>query len=329
MNNSAGQMNQGGKAGAQCPAHLAVAMDEQKKALEQLGAQTQEMKDKIQQANREIEKVIKLMADVETFKALYLGQKNVTRQTKTYSEVEADDLETRTRLAELGDREGTIQKDLDTLKGQFREHGKEVAEEYPKVADDAARIADEIEQRKITDLMQTGAGFLNRGSGVQGYPNVLEALKQMAAMISFCENAGGKGCKNCEFRLKIQMALNPGDTMNQLSQGLGMGMGTGTTGAFGRGASGFAGGRSDINVFGGETWGRDTQMNSSHHVGEKKVEAQAINLPNQRDPLSGNIEELTPQSKREIDADVKGDARMMAEYRQLIEAYFRRLAEER
>jgi len=329
MTNSAGEMNQGGKAGAQCPAHLAVAMDEQKKALEQLGAQTQEMKDKIQQANREIEKVIKLMADVETFKALYTGQKNVTRQTKTYSEVEAEDLDTRTRLAELGDREGAIQKQLDTLKGQFREHGKEIEEEYPKVADDAARIADEIEQRKIADLMQTGAGFLNRGSGVQGYPNVLEALKQMAAMISFCENAGGKGCKNCEFRLKIQMSLNPGDTMSQLSQSLGMGMGMGVTGALGRGASGFAGGQSNINVFGGETWGQDMQMNSSLTAGEKKVEAQAISLPNQRDPLSGNIEELTPQSKREVDSDVKGDARMMAEYRQLIEAYFRRLAEER
>ena len=75
--------------------------------------------------------------------------------------------------------------------------------------------------------MQTGAGFLNRGNGVEGYPNVAEALKQMAAMISFCESAGGKGCKNCEFRLKIQMMLNPGDTMNQLAQGLGMGMGQG------------------------------------------------------------------------------------------------------
>ena len=331
MGKSAGEMNQGAKAGAQCPTHLAVAMDEQKKALEELGAQTQEMKDKIQQANREIEKVIKLMADVETFKALYVGQKNVTRQTKSYGEVEAQDLDTRTRLAELGDRETSLQKQLDTLKGQFREHGQEIEQEYPKVADDAARIADEIEQRKIPDLMQTGAGFLTRGSGVQGYPNVLEALKQMAAMISFCESAGGKGCENCEFRLKIQMALNPGDTLNQLSQGLsmGQGMGSGLMGALGRGASGFAGGQSNIAVFGNETFGEDMLTDSSLISAEKKAEAQAIALPERRDSLAGNIEELTPQSKRDVDADVKGDARMMAEYRQLIEAYFRRLAEER
>jgi hypothetical protein len=150
-------------------------------------------------------------------------------------------------------------------------------------------------------------------------------------MISFCESAGGKGCKNCEFRLKIQMALNPGDTLNQLSQGLsmGQGMGSGLMGALGRGASGFAGGQSNIAVFGNETFGEYMLMDSSLISAEKKAEAQAIALPERCDSLAGNIEELTPQSKRDVDADVKGDARMMAEYRQLIEAYFRRLAEER
>jgi hypothetical protein len=206
------------------------------------------------------------------------------------------------------------------------------SEAYPKAADDALKIADEIEERRSSDLMQAGAGFLNRGSGVEGYPNVAEALKQMAAMISFCEGAGGKGCKNCEFRLKIQMMLNPGNTMNQLAQGLGMGMGQGMgmglMGALGRGASGYGGGQSSMSVFGNDTFGRDMLKESISIPGAEKAEAQAIHEPTRHD-LSGNIEELTPQSKQDKESNVAGDSRMMAEYRQLIEAYFRRLAEDK
>ncbi|MBN1510241.1 MAG: hypothetical protein JW955_25560 [Sedimentisphaerales bacterium] len=333
MANSAREMKDASQTGAERLVHASNAVEEQTRALEILGAQTQEMKDKIQQANREIERIITLMADVEMFKVLYVGQKHLTRETKSYSEVEAEDLETRVRLKELAERETSIQKGLETLKNQFREHGEEVRQDYPKVADDARKIADEIEQRKIPDLMQAGAAFLNRGSGVQGYPNVVEALKQMAAMISFCESAGGKGCRNCELRLRIQMMLNPGNTMGQLAQGLGMGMGEGTgmglVGAFGRGASGYGGGRSSISVFGNDTFGKDMQPTESSVIpGVEKAQAQTISLPARHD-LSGNIEELTPQSKRDDESNVAGDSRMMAEYRQLIEAYFRKLAEDK
>jgi hypothetical protein len=333
MASSAQEMKEGTPAAAQCLRQLVSARVEQQKALEALGAQTQELKDKIQQANKEIEQVIKLMADVETFKALYVAQKHLARETKSYSDVEAEDLETRVRLKELAERETSIQHGLETLKKQFREHGEEIRQAYPKVADDALKIAEEIEQRQIPELMQAGAAFLNRGSGVQGYPHVVEALRQMAAMISFCEAAGGAGCKNCEFRLRIQMMLNPGNTMSQLAQGLGMGMGQGEglgmVGMFGRGASGYGGGRSDISIFGNDTFGRDVQPTESSVIpGTEKAQAQAVNLPARHD-LSGNIEELTPQSKRDEESNVAGDSRMMAEYRQLIEAYFRKLAEDK
>jgi len=109
---------------------------------------------------------------------------------------------------------------------------------------------------------------------------------------------------------------------------MGQRMGVGLAGAFGQGASGYGGGRSDISVFGNDTFGRDMLKESSTIPGAEKVEAQAVNLPARRD-LSGNIEELTPQSKRDNESNVAGDSRMMAEYRQLIEAYFRRLAEDK
>jgi len=301
---------------------------QQREALKALGAQTEEMKEKIQQANRAIEQAINLLADVEAFKALYLAQQQLTRHAQTFREVNNPDLDTKIRLKELGERETSIQEDLEALAERLRAHAEEIKEEFPVVADDAVQIADEIAERKIADLMGAGADYLNRGSGVSGYPKVQEALKQMEEMITFCESAGGKACENCQLRLKIQMMLNPGNTLSQLSQGFGAGMGVGMTGAFGNGAAGYAGGQSDIAIFGGDTFGQDATREPSALVGARKAEAEAVSAQFKRDPLAGNIEELTPQTKRDDEFEVEGDSRMMSEYRPLIEAYFQRLAEE-
>jgi hypothetical protein len=328
MATSEQKMQQGAAENAGRLGNVSQAVVQQRKALEALGAQTQEMKEKIQQANREIERMINLLADVEAFKALYLAQQQVTRHTQTFREIEDPDLDARIRLKELGEREISIEEDLGALAQQFRKHAEQIKEEYPVVAEDANHIADEIVERKITDLMGAGADCLNRGSGVCGYPNVLEALKQMEEMIAFCESAGGKGCDNCQFRLKIQMSLNPGNTLGQLAQGFGAGMASGATGAFGRGTAGSGGGQSNIAVFGGDTFGQNTVADASMVAGAGGAEAHAASARAKRDSLAGNIEELSPQSKRDAEFEVEGDSRMMTEYRPLIEAYFRRLAEE-
>jgi len=328
MATSEQKMQEGAAENAERLACVSQAVVQQRKALEALGAQTEEMREKIRQANRDIERVIDLLADVERFKALYLAQQQVTRHTQTFRDVEDPDFDTKIRLKELGERETLIQEDLGDLAQQFRKHAEEIKAEYPVVAEDANRIADEIVARKITDLMGAGADCLNRGSGICGYPNVLAALKQMEEMIKFCESAGGRGCENCQLRLTIQMMLNPGNTLGQLAQGFGAGMGVGMAGAFGSGAAGYAGGQSDLAVFGGDNFGQNVVRDSSQIAGARRVEAQSVSEPSRRDALAGNIEELTPQSKRDAEFEVEGDSRMMSEYRPLIEAYFRRLAEE-
>ncbi len=45
--------------------------------------------------------------------------------------------------------------------------------------------------------------------------------------------------------------------------------------------------------------------------------------------LSGNIEELSMQDERKNEFEAEGQNKMMAEYNQLIEAYFQRLAEDK
>jgi len=326
MNTGTQRMEAGVRTPETRPESLQEANQAQKLALAELGDQSQETRDKIRQANRELEKMIHLLADVETFKQLYNAQKQLTRQTKSLRQTEADDFDTKVRFKELAERETATKTALEQLREDLRRHGDAVRQEYPDVCADAHHIADDISARAIPRLMQQGAEHLNQGSGPQAYPPVLEALEQMEAMISFCESAGAGGGSQCKFRLQIKMGLNAGDTLAQLSQGMGAGMGMGTMGAFGRGASGFGGGQSNMAVFGNDTFGQNTMQSSLAGAGNKDVDATTV--PDAPNPLAGNIEELMPQAKQQMEQEVEGEGRMMAEYRRLIEAYFQRLAED-
>lgn len=331
MNAGADKIKEGSASPGNCPGSLAQAGDEQEKALKELGQQTQEMRDTIQQANSELEKIYNLLADVETFKQLYLAQKHLTRQTRSLSHVTTPDFDTQVRLKELAEDEAFIKDELNELTRKLREHGAAIEKEYPKVAGDAYTIAREIERRRITELMQEGEDFLNEGNGQEAYPKVRDAYALMHAMISFCESAGGQGCNQCELRLRIQMMLNPGNTMEQLAQSLGLGglgMGMGPVGAMGRGAAGTGGGQSNIAMFGGDTFGKNLVSDGSM-MGTERVNAETMEGPRQPDPLAGNIEELSAQSKSDLEFEVEGQSRMMAEYNRLIEAYFQRLAEDK
>ncbi len=336
MNKAAGHMNEGTDqlaSGAQCSAaergdHVQRAAQAQAKALAELGDQTQAMRAAIQQANQEIERMMDLIGDIETFKQLYFAQKHLTRQTKSLREIEAEAFETKIRFKELSEQESMIGEALVQLQSDLYEHADPIHADYPRVFADACKIAAEISNREIPSLMEQGAQFLNQGQGPPAYDSVLAALEQMEAMISFCNAAGGSACKQCEFRLRITMSLNPGNTLAQLSRGFGMNMGSGVGFGVGQGASGFAGGASNMAVFGSDSFGRNPTMNS-RVAGGGKHKGEGATLPGARDPLDGNIEALNPQAKHEMEIEVKGQDRMMAEYSRLIEAYFRRMAEDR
>jgi hypothetical protein len=323
MDSGASNIEKGKGAGSNCSSCLGAARKDQKEALAQLGQEMQEMKDKIQQANKEIEKMLNLMADVEMFKQLYLAQKELARQTWSLKDIDNPDFEQRVRLKELAENEAAIEGLLTRLKQDLRDHAEEIKEEYPKVAGDAAAIAKDIEDRLICEAMQDASLRLNEGSGIMGHPRVRQALEQMEAMISFCKSTGGQGQSECEFRLKISMSLDPGNTLSQLSKGLGTGAGMGLMGAMGRGAAGYAGGQSDFAVY-----GDNNQVRESNISGVKWIRAEVLKEARQPDPLSGNIEELASSKDNDMEFEAIGDNRMMAEYSRLIEAYFRRMAEE-
>lgn len=196
---------------------------------------------------------------------------------------------------------------------------KVLVPDYAVVAEDARKIADEIERRLIEDHMTDASTSLFDTDAVAGYPKANEAYLDMEEMISFC-NASGAGSA-CRFNLEIKMGLNPGATLGQL----GRGMKPGTFGTSGFGSSGTSGGSTPFGLYGPESFGEKSRL--SNRLGPKKTRS-AGSAPGMPDPLAGNVEELVTSKNLDLDLSAEGGEQIMEEYRRLIEAYFKRLAEQ-
>ncbi len=195
--------------------------------------------------------------------------------------------------------------------------------DYAAVAADARKIADEIEKRQIGRHMQDGQAKLTQTDGAAGHLKIEEARVDLEEMISFCESTSGNAQKACRFKLKLSMGLNPGDTLGQMSKG--SRPGTGQLGAAGQGASGQSGGRSPFAVFGPDSLGGPTHASSKLGNVKSKSSSLASGDP---DPLAGNIEELGAAKNNDLQFRAGSSGRVMEEYRNIIEQYFKRLAEE-
>ncbi|MCA9413436.1 MAG: hypothetical protein KC944_19635 [Candidatus Omnitrophica bacterium] len=205
---------------------------------------------------------------------------------------------------------------------EIKEATEPLEPDYDVVAEDARKIADEIEQRLIETHMDDAKSKLSESDPVEGYPKADEAYRDMEEMISFCESMSGKAGKACRFKLGLKMC-KPGDTLGQLKKG--MGPGSGLFGN-GQGGGGSAGSQTPFGIFGPEQFGSPAK--SSRSLGDKKTRSRMNPMEGGRDPFARDVETLDAQKNEDLDLTSEAEAPIMEEYRPLIEAYFKRLAEE-
>jgi chromosome segregation ATPase len=102
---------------------LNSALQDQREALAQLGKNRDDYEKGVQQANRDIEKVYRLLEDSEMFKALLERQKNVERQVRSYKDVADPGLDERIRLKEFAEEQASVEQALAQLKEDFHTPG--------------------------------------------------------------------------------------------------------------------------------------------------------------------------------------------------------------
>src|SRR5438034_3709032 len=190
----------------------------QRAALAQLGQNRDDYEKGVRSANRDLEKVSRLLEDVEMFKALLERQKNVERQARSYKDLADPGLDEQIRLKEFSEEQGQVEGALAQLKEDFQAHAQEVESDYPKVAQDARKIAEEIRKRQIEDLMESASTRLAWADARGGHEKAQEAYQEMQAMVGVCNSAGGEAQAECELRLKMTMNMALGKTLQQLAK---------------------------------------------------------------------------------------------------------------
>ena len=318
MNKSEQSLDRSGNpsAGQQSLAEMNNSLQEQKRALENLGRNMDEFKEGIAQANQDIQNVADLLQDVERFKQLFKRQESLERHSRTYKETTEPEFEDRARMSELSEEQKSAQEDLEQLKKDLEEHAGKVEKNYPEVAGDARKIGEQIGKREIGKSMKAGSEQLGKGQGKGGYPDVSRAYQQMAEMIEFTAGMGGPAPDHCKVRLKIQMGMNLGKTFGQLSKGFMPGEGHGQ----GEGGSGMG----TFGLYGSEP----PKGRKPAKAGMGRRSSQSQTPEGQPDPVATSIEELTSSKDKDRKLDGGRTEHFVEEYRKLTEEYFRRLAED-
>ncbi len=327
MGSAAEPLEQGARAARppDAQAALAQAGEDQQAAMEQLGATAREQREGIEKSARELAQAIDLIGDAEKFKYLHQRQEALERQARYYRDHPDAGFEATMRMKELAAEQREVGAELAQLVKDLRAHAEAAQEALPKGAEDARRIADEIERRGIGEAMNQAAERLDAAEGGAAHPRALEAMEQMRAMMSECEAMGGEGGE-CEFRLTLNMdsrGMNMGQTLAQMRAGLKAGAGSlGRGGQRGDGEGG-SGSSSRYGMFGSEPFGKPTR--ESRMVGGPSKQDSAAEEPGV--VRAAAIEEIGTTAESDLAVNVGPGERVMEEYRPLIEAYFRGIAE--
>lgn len=302
-----------------------------REAAKQMGAINKQMQAQIAKAIEHLEKILPLFADLERFKELTDLQGQLVLKAREFQQKAATDPVAKQRLEQLASAQNQIQQALKQLVEDLRQHADDAQANFPKAARTARKIADEIGQRQIPDMMQEGQDRVRQWDGPGAFVKAEAAFRQMHAMIKECE--GGQGSCQGELDIALSKALGQsglGNSLAQLGQGMGMGNGTGQ-GGMGLGMGGNQMGPGGQRGGGFAMKGAKAytpSFQSMHGSGGGKKERKQNQIAGQPAALSpGDVEIVKNPAVKPLKAGDQDANRYPAEYRKLISKYFESVAE--
>jgi len=310
-------------AGGGSPGGLDDAEEALQRVIEALGGQSAEDMARIDAANEEIEMIAPLFENVERYKELLMRQEILVRHAAYYRDKKELSFEDSIRLKELSEEQEHLREDLSDIVRTFLEEAPNVEENYPKVAGDARDLAEAIDRLDIDGLMTKASTELNNRKPVPGHAHAADALDALNSLVQNMKRGQGEAGGQCEVRLRIEMDMELGNTLGQLSQRIGMGVSG--IGGMGRGRAGYGSISKAMNVY-GDSASRNIAKRSS--VGGGNEVSPLGDVQDERESLSGDIEVIELNKDDKITVHLPEGEPVMEEYRDIVKEYFKRMAEQ-
>lgn len=159
-----------------------------------------------------------LIKGFNLFETLYHAQQELTAQSQAYQRTGTLSREDQLALKELAAVEKEIGDALQLLERQLREDAAEAKELFPKAAQSAVRLADQIEQRRLATLARQATSRLLAGEGEPSYLAAERLRSEMEQLFQDCQGGHCPSSGELDSYLSLQRGLNPGNNFSQLSR---------------------------------------------------------------------------------------------------------------
>jgi hypothetical protein len=112
--------------------------------LERLGQTEQATEEEVIKPLEDMSLMQEIMKDINHFKELYAAQQELAKQAQAYKRQGPMTREDQLALKDLAAQQKSIGDDLDTLEQKMWDDGKAAQEKFPKAAESAQKIAQEM-----------------------------------------------------------------------------------------------------------------------------------------------------------------------------------------
>ncbi len=302
-----------------------------KEIQEKLAQERKEFKEGVNDPLDRLAEIYPLLEDQNRFVDLYYRQRDLAERLASLKDRDnPDDPATKSRMRELEEEQRKNREDLESLLNDIEEHASRLPDDDPKLkklADSAREFVAAVRESDANQAMSDAESGLAEFSGTRGHREAKNAADILEKFLSRCQGMGQQ-CEGACDSLKFKPGEGClGDTLSQMLADAGFKPGggkPGQNGSMGAGG-GFSARRSSLNNIGlyGQlpTRGNPTQSKSG---GGKQSLSAGGSYRTDDDRVTSS--RLDPHGL--LKASGAGETAVPARYRNRVEQYFQRIADE-
>ena len=327
-----GQQSKPSSAGQQSPSQKTLddfkqASDDQ---LQRLGETEQETEEEVLKPMEDMRLMQEIMKDINHFKDLYAAQQELAKQAQAYKRSGPLSREDQLALKDLAAQQKSIGDELDTLEQKMWDDGKAAQEKFPKAAESAQTIAQEMGDLKLQTLANQATNAMVSGNGSDGAELAENLRGEMEKLFKESEQQEGKMSSELDQYLQIQRGMNPRSNFRQMMQSRKFGNGKSKGGMMGQGQG--EGGRDGYaiisgqnpNVLGNEALPSDSDKAKSDGNGKNKTPPNVV-TPEVALDKSDVVHGVNPLNR---ESEAVQSETIIQQYSDLVEEYFKSITKE-
>ncbi len=320
------------QAAAKPPAGESLSAGQAARALkavqEQLAQERQEMQAGINDPLDRLAAAYPLLEDQGRFVELTERQRDLAERLASLREIDhPEDPATKARMRELEAEQRKNQEDLESLLNDIAEHASRIPEDDPELkelAETAQAFVEAVLNSEAIPSMTNAETGLAEFSGTQGARGAKSAADILEGFLSRCQSMGQQSETACQ-GLKFKPGTGSlGNTLSQMLADAGLGGKPGQNGMMGAGG-GFSSRRSTLNNIGlygnMPTRGNPTQSKSGNGK-------QSLSVGGSYRTENDHVQSSRLDPHGLLKASGTGETAVPTRYRNRVEQYFQRIADE-